>query len=434
MKIVLAHKYFFRGGGTATYLFALREQLHQMGHETIPFTVAFERTAVDEYSEFYVSPPDGAAHDHLKDMKMSPWLALRLLARSTWSVEAYYKARALVEATQPDIAYVHNLYTYMSPSPIAAFKDAGIPVVMRVSDYNMVCPSIHLLRNGGPCFECIGSGYAPAIGYRCHKGSLSATAARAAAMMLHDSAKVYEQVDLLITPSRFMADLLVAAGYDPWRIACIPSFYPAVAPGCTDGEAEDAYILYFGRIAPEKGLECLLHAHAQVENPPRLVIAGADTLSYAQRLMELSETLRSDLVDFVGFQESGALSDLIAGSLFTVVPSIWPDNCPMSILESFAHGKPVVAARIGGIPEQVTDDCGLLFEPGDVAELAAAMHRLSNDPVLRTQMGQSARRRLTEVYTPQSHAQTLLNRLAKLAPTEDTVAAHPVAAHCCAAK
>ena len=120
MRIVLAHKYFFRGGGTATYLFALREQLHQMGHETIPFTVAFERTAVDEYSEFYVSPPDGAAHDHLKDMKMNPWLALKLLARSTWSVEAYYKARALVEATQPDIAYVHNLYTcllYTSPSP-----------------------------------------------------------------------------------------------------------------------------------------------------------------------------------------------------------------------------------------------------------------------------------------------------------------------------
>ncbi len=159
MKIILAHKYFFRGGGTATYLFALREQLHQMGHETIPFTVAFERTAVDENSEYYVSPPAGPEQDHLKDMTMTPWLALKLLARSTWSVEAYYKARALAEATKPDIAYVHNLYTYMSPTPTST---TSIPTCRRArsrpsgtQECRSLCASPTTTWSALACASCV---------------------------------------------------------------------------------------------------------------------------------------------------------------------------------------------------------------------------------------------------------------------------------------
>ncbi|MGD9494952.1 MAG: glycosyltransferase family 4 protein [Armatimonadota bacterium] len=433
MRIILAHKYFFRGGGTATYLFALREQLHALGHETIPFTVAFERTEVDEYSEFYVSPPAGASQDHLKDITMTPWTALKLLARSTWSVEAYYKARALVEATEPDVAYVHNLYTYMSPSPIAAFKDMGVPVVMRVSDYNMVCPGLKVLREGKPCFDCIGYGPMRALRHRCHKQSLTATAARVAGMALHESMRVYDLVDHFITPSRFMADVLFEAGYGRSRITHIPSFYPA-APATRTGEAKDPYILYFGRIAPEKGLEDLLQAHAQMTDPPRLVLAGADSLDYARSLRDLAARLRPQLVEFAGFQEPNALSDLIAGSLFTVVPSVWPDNCPMSILESFAHGKPVLAARVGGIPEQVTDDCGLLFEPGDTGGLASAMRQLSEDCALRERLGDGARRRLREVYSPDAHVRSLVACLSKLVPNTEVEQRPAAEAPCRAAK
>jgi len=410
MKIVLAHKYFFRGGGTATYLFALREQLHAMGHETIPFTVAFERTAVDEYSEFYVAPPAGAEQDHFKDMKMTPWLALKLFARSTWSVEAYYKARALVEATKPDVAYVHNLYTYMSPSPIAAFKDAGLPVVMRVSDYNMICPGLKLLRNGGPCYECVSNGLGPALRYRCHKDSLAATAARVLGMWLHDVLGVYDLVDLFVTPSRFMADLLIEAGFDASRITHIPSFYPP-----SNGKRASAgliqHILYAGRLSPVKGLETLIRAYGLMEAPPALVIAGADTNGYQSHLEDLVRQSGISGVQFVGFQGPESLADLIDGSMFMVVPSEWPDNCPMCILEAFAHGKPVIAARVGGIPEQVSEDCGLLFDAGDARALASTMVRLARDPSLCTRLGRGGYTRLNSVYSPAHHCDSLLRAL-----------------------
>lgn len=413
MKIVLAHKYFFRGGGTATYLFALREQLHAMGHETIPFTVAFERTAVDEYSEFYVSPPAGAEQDHFKDMRMTPWLALKLFARSTWSVEAYYKARALVEATKPDVAYVHNLYTYMSPSPIAAFKDAGLPVVMRVSDYNMICPGLKLLRNGGPCYECVNNGLGPALRYRCHKDSLAATAARVLGMWLHDVVGVYDLVDLFVTPSRFMADLLIEAGFDASRITHIPSFYPPMN-GMKASTGSGHHILYAGRLSPVKGLETLIRAYGLMGSAPPLVIAGADTNGYRSHLEDLVRQSGISGVQFVGFQGPESLADLIDGSMFMVVPSEWPDNCPMCILEAFAHGKPVVAARVGGIPEQVSEDCGVLFEAGDADGLATAMDDLLRDDSLRMKIGECARTRLEECFGPERHCADLLREFDRL--------------------
>jgi len=413
MKIILAHKYFFRGGGTATYLFALREQLHQMGHETIPFTVAFERTAVDENSEYYVSPPAGPEQDHLKDMTMTPWLALKLLARSTWSVEAYYKARALAEATKPDIAYVHNLYTYMSPSPIAAFRDAGVPVVMRVSDYNMVCPGLKVMRDGRACFDCLDQGYLRALVNRCHNGSLSSTLARVLAMSAHDVVGVYDRIDLFISPSRFMADVLVRAGCDPRRIRHVPSFYPG-RNGRTNRPAGGQHILYFGRLSPVKGVTTLLQAYARLDSPPPLVIAGADTVGYGAHLTAITEQLGVAGVRFVGFQGPRELARLIDRSLFTVVPSEWPDNAPMTVLESFAHGKPVIASRVGGVPEQVTPDCGLLFEPGDADELADAMTSLLGDDSLRNRMGAHARIRLREHFAPERHCSELLRHFRRL--------------------
>jgi len=380
-----------------------------MGHETIPFTVAFDQTVPDEYSEFYVSPPAGSDQTHLKDMKMTPWLALKLLGRATWSVEAYYKARALVEATKPDIAYVHNLYNYMSPSPIAAFKDMGVPVVMRVSDYNMVCPGTRVLRNGKPCFECIERGYANALRYRCHKGSFAATVARVVSMYLHDWAGVYNRVDRFITPSLFMRGVLVRLGVPPERIQHVPSFY---AERSAVGVPEGDYILYMGSIARVKGIEVLIRAMALVDTDTRLLLAGRDPDHERRRF----ETIADDLdlngrVEFVGFQEKETLSRLIRECRFVVVPSLWPDNCPMAVLEAFAHGKPVVGSNVGGIPEQITEQCGLLFEPGNAFDLAAKMGILMSDASLCRRMGEAGRLRVLREFSPERHCQSLMTVL-----------------------
>lgn len=413
MKILLAHKYMFRGGGTSTYLFGLIDELERRGHQWVPFTVAYDRTAVDGYTQYFVSPPLGADQSHLKHMRLSPLAMLKLLGRATYSFEARAKAGALIDDTAPDIAYVHNVYNYMSPSLLTACARRSLPIVMRVPDYNLMCAELHFLRHGEVCTECLRGGYWRALRHRCLKGSFAATAARVASMYVHRLLGLYNHVDLFVTPSQFMRQKLIEAGYGAERIVHLRSFFP----GQVDANAErveDDYILYFGRVAPEKGIDTLLRALAMLDEPPRLLIAGSDVDSTRDELERLAEDLDLSGVEFVGFQEREALDDLIRRCLFTVVPSRWYDNCPMSILESFAHAKPVVASDIGGIPEQVAAGTGVLFEPDNPEDLAAGMTRLLGDGDVRRKMGRAALERLQEEYSVDAHCDSLLGMFGEL--------------------
>jgi glycosyltransferase involved in cell wall biosynthesis len=408
MRILLAHKFMFRGGGTATYLFALWEELEKRGHEIIPFTVAYEQTVPTQYSQFFVSPPAGKNQTHLKDMRLSPWTAARLMGRAIWSFEAYRKALALVDAAKPDVAYVHNLYSYMSPSPIAAFKRRGVPVVMRVPDTNLVCPGVKAIRDGRACLECMDRGLMWSFRFKCHKGSLVSTAARVLSMAVHRWMGIYRAVDFFVTPSKFMRKILIKAGVPEDRVVHLPSFYPAASSGSHKHRTDPTYVLYFGRVSPEKGLDVLVRAAQWLPPGVQVWIAGDDRDGERKRLESIAEKLQVGNVRFLGHQGPQALHKLIAESIFTVIPSRWYDNCPMAVLESFAYGKPVVGANIGGIPEQIENGCGLLFEPGDSADLAAKLNYLLTHSEERLEMGRAALRRLETIYSPEAHCRNLL--------------------------
>jgi len=409
MRILVAHKYMFYGGGTATYIFALWKELEKRGHEVIPFTVAYEQTVPTKYREFFVSPPAGNSQTHLRDIRMSPWTAIKLFGRATWSIEAYRKALALVDAAKPDIAYVHNLYSYMSPSPIAAFKKRGIPVVMRVPDMNMVCPGLRAIREGRACLECMERGLLWSLRFRCHKGSLLGTLARVITMKIHRLARVYELVDAFVTPSLFMKEVLVRSGIPAERIEHIPSFYrPETVPVNHAAQPEKPYILYVGRISPEKGVEVLVRAAKWIPNHIDILIAGGSVDGEKERLESLARRLDVTHVRFLGFQNREAVNRLMSNCLFTVMPSRCYDNAPMAVLESFAHEKPVVGANIGGIAEQIGDSCGLLFEPGNPRDLAQKITYLLEHRDEREAMGRAARERLEKVYSPDVHCERLL--------------------------
>lgn len=414
LKILLGHKYFFRGGGTSTYLFALMDYLRANGHEPIPFSVGYSQNEPSEYSQYFMSPPLGPEASHLRDMKMSPVNALRLLARATYSFEARRKTRQLIRATSPDVAYLHNLYNYMSPSMIHECKNHGLPVVMRVPDFNLLCAELHLLRDNHVCKECVGRSPLHALKHSCLKGSRSATAARALSMWVHNLIGVYHKIDLFITPSMFMRDTLVEAGYDAGRIIHLRSFYAGPTHETEPGDEGD-YILYFGRIAVEKGLDALLRAFAIAKPNVRLVLAGSDVDGITGGLEALAaQEGIADRVQFVGHKGRDELDSLIRHSIFTVVPSRWYDNCPMSVLESFAHGKPVIGANIGGIPEQITPECGMLFEADNAEDLASCLTAMLADADGRKRMGIAGRARLTQLYSSQHHCETLLHILGSL--------------------
>jgi glycosyltransferase involved in cell wall biosynthesis len=424
MQMVFCNKYYFLNGGTETYLYNIMKYLSARGHTTIPFSVRYAGTWPSTYQDFFLGPPGNPDQAHLSNIRFSPANILRFLDRSTYSVEARIKLSRLLNAVGgADIAYILNIYNYMSPSIIHTFKRHNIPVVMQIGDYNLLCPSYSLLRNGKPCTLCVRGQYYNGLKYRCVKNHLAASAVRVAAMYVHRFLKLYQLVDAIVVPCQFMKTKLIEGGFSENRTHVLE--YPVERrqrnrrkPGDREGEGrregekrrkdkiqilqypverttepditwhKKKYMVYFGRISYEKGLDTLIAAFQKLNPPIDLYIIGRSYDGEAERLKAIIQPHAQNRIHFLGFQTGQTLTKWIAEALFSVVPSRWYDNAPLSIYESFLNGTPVLASRIGGIPEQVQEGVtGQLFEPDSCDDMVQKMDMMLSDKEKLVQMG-----------------------------------------------
>lgn len=424
MQIVFCNKFFFLNGGVEKYLYDVMNYLSARGHTTIPFSVRYAGTWPSPYQDYFLAPPGGSEQALWTNIRFSPTNILRFLDRSTYSFEARIKLGRLLKAVHgADIAYILNIYNYMSPSIIHTLKRHQIPVVMQIGDYNLLCPSYSLLRDGRPCTLCVRGQYYHGLQYRCVKNNLAASAVRVAAMYLQRLLGLYELVDAFVVPCEFMKKKLSEGGFSEHKTHLLP--YPVERrqgtrkrkgsrekEGRREGEIKSEerihvlqypiertvspdkawhkkdYIVYFGRLSYEKGIDTLIGAFKKLNPPIDLYIIGRSYDGEEERLKRLIEPQVQNRIHFLGFQSGQTLMRWIAEALFSVVPSRWYDNAPISTYESFMNGTPVLASRIGGIPEQIQEGfTGRLFEPDSCDDLAQKMDEMLSNREQLLQMG-----------------------------------------------
>ncbi len=169
------------------------------------------------------------------------------------------------------------------------------------------------------------------------------------------------------------------------------------------------YCLYLGRLSHEKGIATLVRAHGQMRRRTPLKVCGTGPL-----LESLREAAPAN-VEFLGYRTGEDLDEIIRGASVIVVPSVWYENCPISVLEAMAYGKPVVASRIGGIPELVEDGVsGLLYSPGDSEELAERLDTVMSDESLRRRYGIAGRARAERLFSLDLHNTGLMSHYQRL--------------------
>ncbi len=412
MKILFCNKYFFLNGGVEKYLYDVMTYLSARGHTTIPFSVRYAGSWPSAYQDYFLAPPGNPDQALWANIRFSPANIIRFLDRSTYSFEARIKLSRLLKAVGGvDIAYILNIYNYMSPSIIHTLKRHHIPVVMQIGDYNLLCPSYSLLRDGNPCTLCVRGQYYYGLLHRCVKKNRAASAVRVAAMYLQRLLGLYNLVDAFVVPCEFMKKKLIEGGFSEKHLYLLP--YPVERrqkkrrkKGDREGEGrrekekmatstsrisvlqypiertiaadkswhKKEYILYFGRLSYEKGIDTLIGAFGKLNPPVDLYIIGRSYDGEEERLKRLIAPHVRNRIHFLGFQSGQTLMQWIAEALFVVVPSRWYDNAPISIYESFMNGTAVLAANIGGIPEQVEEGVtGRLFEPNSCDDLAEKM-------------------------------------------------------------
>lgn len=400
MKILMMNKYFYLKGGAEKYFFELQDLLKRNGHDIVPFCMESERNLPTPHSRYFVPHVDyGGA--------MNPLSKIRAAARTIHYPEAERRAEALICETRPDIVHVHNIYHQLTYAPLRAAKRHGIPVVMTAHDLKLVCPNYQMFCRGQVCEKCSGGRYYNALRRRCGKGRLSDSLILACEMYynrrIHDAVRY---MDAIICPSRFLRDKLEAHGIPAAKLVHVPNCLDLADYAPRYGCDEEGYAVYAGRLNAEKGLHTLLGAMRLL---PGMTLKIAGEGPERQALQIAAKKWGLSGVAFLGYLEGGALHEAIRDAGFVVAPSECYENFPYAVLEAFALGKPVVASRIGGIPELVESGVnGYLFAPGNSEELAQRMEELALDPLRLREFGRNGRSLVENLCGPERHYEAIL--------------------------
>jgi glycosyltransferase involved in cell wall biosynthesis len=397
VRILFCNKYNYPFSGTEVYLFEAMELLRSRGHEVALFSMTDPHGNATPYDRHFMPRVDFK--------QRSGWFEkVGLAGRAIYSREARWRIRGMIADFRPDVAHVRNIYHHLSPSILWELKAQKVPVVYHLNDFKVLCASYNLVLRGEACEACKGGEFWHALKEKCYPG-WGARMTLVAEAYLHKWAGTYEKcVDRFLAPSQFVRDKFVEHGWDPERFEVLPHFQPVRA--ATERAAENAPLLYFGRLSAEKGVDDLLHAMQRLPNL-RLMIAGDGP--ERGRLEQLAGELGLANVEFAGHMRGAELERAIAGSRFTVLPSHAYETLGKTILESYAAARAVVATDLGSRRELVqAGKTGLLYRTGDVEQLAAAIRFLSSQPELAEQMGRAAWERVRRGYTPEVHYEALV--------------------------
>ena len=404
MKIIFASKFYYHRGGLETYLFKTQKLLESYGHQVIPFSTNYSQNYETEYSRYFTRYYDLSEKGHSEIINN-----INATINIFFNREAYNKMKILIKDTKPDLVQGFGVTKHLTYSIFKAAKDMGVPTIMRLSDYAILCPNSTAVDSSGEIcsdFSCSTRDFSRIIKNKCIHDSLIASIIGKLEVKLNLLLGVYKKyVDYFIAPSRFIRNIFIEHfGISPQRIIYLPIFIDSTNE--TLSENDNEFFLFAGRLSREKGIYTLLKAFEK-NRKNKLVIAGTgpkegDLKQYVQE--------KGINAQFVGFKDYESLQDLIKKSNAVIIPSEWYENSPNIILEAYVQGKPVIGSRIGGITELIEDNkTGLLFEAGNVEDLAEKINLINTDSNLVFDMSRNAKALIYEKYASDDHYEQLMN-------------------------
>jgi len=408
MRVVVASKFYYQRGGLESYLFKISEILKSYNHEVIPFSTTYNKNIDSEYKQFFAEYMEiGNFH------KTAVLERAKALFKIIYNLDAKNKFSQLIDYTKPDLVWGFGIHRHISPSIFIEAQKRSIPVIHRLSDYSLICPDSRLIKgDGSNCNElyCSSKSYLNAVKYRCvrqTKGlssgknpSLLASIVGAAEMYIHHKFKLYiNNVDKFIAPSRFLMETVIKGGIPANKITHVPIFIDTSK--YRPEYISQPYLVYVGRLGCEKGLPLLLEAMSRLKLHKLFIIGDGPERTRLEKIKEKKNLVN---VKFLGSMFDEQLNRIIRNSRLVVVPSTWYENSPNVILEAYSLGKPVLGARIGGIPEYIDENItGKLYEYNNIDELTEKINTFMVQQTLCEEMGRAARKITEMKYNPRIH-------------------------------
>lgn len=398
MKVLLINKFLYPKGGAPKSTLATGELLRKKGHQVSYWGMSHPDNPDYPHKNLFVSYVDlvngGGFGRQIKT-------ATNIL----YSLEAKRKIRKLTEIERPDIVHLNNFAHQISPSILDVFDEFNIPTVMTFRDYKLVCPAYSMFNNNEVCEKCKGGKFYHCFINKCIHNSRVKSFVNMLEMYLHHKILyIYNKIDVFISPSMFLRDKLKEMGFKH-EIKYLPNFTD-LDSFQSQSQCDDNCIVYFGRLSNEKGLFTLLEAVKDIDVQLKIIGDGPIRTQLEEKITveEISNVV------FTGYKKGEELKREIQNAVATIAPSEWYENNPRTIIESFALGKPVIGARIGGIPELVIDgETGYTFESGNAIDLKEKINYLVNNLGKCLELGKNARRFVEENLNSEQHYNQLID-------------------------
>ena len=390
MKILLVNKFHYLKGGSEKYYFELAELLRKNGHEVAFFSMQNEKNIKTNCKEYFTENFELNSNNKLKAVDI------------IYSRENKRKMKEVLENFKPDIVHLNNFQRQLSASIIDAIKEKNIPIVFTAHDLQSICPNKTMLDNEKKiCQQCIQGNYFNCIKKRCIEGSRLKSSLGAIEAQYYKMKNIYiEKINKIITPSEFYKKQLIKSGISENKIIPMHNF---IDINQYNLETEDnGYALYLGRLSEEKGIINLINAFGRIKQG-QLHIAGEGP-EIGKIKQFIKENNLQDKVKLLGFLNEDEIKESIRKCRFVVIPSIWYDNCPYSVMETLVIGKPVIGSDMGGIPELVkNNENGLIFKHNSIEDLTDKMKILFRNTELVKKFSENARNISIKLYSKENY-------------------------------
>ena len=416
MKILLINYRYYEGGGAERYLFNVKDLLEKKGHTVIPFSLRFKMNRPSPYEKYFADPPGGDEDSfYYKDVKKNAGSILSLLGRQFYSKHVYDRLVQLIRDSKPDIAYVLHFLHKMSPSVIDACADHKVPVMVRISDFALICPKNNFYRENTICESCQKDLW-HSVRFGCVQNSRAASLVNYAAYQFNYWRKFHRRVSGWVCPSRFTIDRYLSnPRFSHLTFHHVPTFVDPALLEMGRGRSiprQQRRLIYWGRLSQEKGIDTLLQAIKIINSTGssiKLSLIGQGDKNYTAKIKSFIENNNRLSVALIPFQEKKELFDKAVQADAAVVPSVWYDNMPNSLIEAQALGMPVIASDIGSLRELVNDGInGYKFKPGDATDLAQNIGRLYDNEETFSRLFKTTQEWAEKYYSSEKHYEALL--------------------------
>jgi len=386
MKILLIHNYYQQYGGEDSVFKAEHNLLENHGQQVITYTR--NNMEINNYG--------------ILDK-------VRFIKNTLWSRKTEKDIYEICSLERPNVAHIHNIFPLISPSVYQALHKANIPIVQTLHNYRFLCANGIFYRNGSVCELCKKGNVLNGVVHKCYKNSYLTSSLYSTVITLVRLLRKFNLVNKFIALTPFIGNKYVEGNMIPKsKISILGNFIEIRSPISLLSQNENSkYALYFGRITKEKGIQTLLNAFEHLRHI-NLKIAG--TGPYLDEIIRYVQIKKLNNIEFVGFQEKKQLVELIKKSFVVIIPSEWYENFPITALESMAIGIPIIASRIGGLPDVVEEGkSGFLFQPKDFRGLMDKIEILFSNPTIQEKMGVYAKQIASTRYGPDMHYKELID-------------------------